>query len=85
MWFRHTFIFLGVVFGYNKGELLFDYLSLGINHKSRYAVLGFSSAGKSTLLKIANKELDVQEGEVYIQNGAVSIFKNKIPVAEVFA
>ncbi|MFP4477880.1 MAG: ABC-F family ATP-binding cassette domain-containing protein [Candidatus Izemoplasmatales bacterium] len=47
-------------------DLLFDNVSLDINHKDKIALIGKNGTGKSTLFKIILKELSPDQGDVFI-------------------
>lgn len=76
MWLIIFIFILDIVFGYEEENPLFDGLEESINRRSRVAILGFSRAGKSTLLRLASKEQSPDKGEVHYDDGIVS--KKKI-------
>lgn len=53
-----------------NGEVLFDNISFDINTKDKIAIIGKNGTGKSTLLKMIQKEYHADSGEIYINNKA---------------
>lgn len=53
-----------------NGEALFKNISFDINSKDKTAIIGKNGTGKSTLLKMILGNLDLDEGNVYINNKA---------------
>lgn len=47
---------------------LFDNLSLHFKSNGKYALIGKSGIGKSSLLKVINQEIDITDGQVFYDN-----------------
>jgi ATP-binding cassette subfamily F protein 1 len=60
--------FSDVTFGYSPDKILLDNISLGLDMKSKVALVGANGCGKSTIVKLITKELDVLSGSVNINS-----------------
>lgn len=58
-------------FGYEGGELLMKGVNLRMDLKSRVGVLGLNGSGKSSLIKLVQKQLRPTSGDVILNNNAV--------------
>jgi ATP-binding cassette subfamily B protein len=61
---RGEIVFENVTFGYNEGEPVIHDLSLRIRPGERVAVVGWTGAGKSTLIRLLVRLYDVQQGRI---------------------
>ncbi|MDO8535574.1 MAG: ATP-binding cassette domain-containing protein [Candidatus Omnitrophota bacterium] len=63
------------------GPAIFDKLSLQIEPGERIALLGRNGTGKTTLMKVMDGQLEVNEGEVFIQKGIkVAYLPQEVPI-----
>jgi len=63
------------------GPLIFDRLSLQVEPGDRIAMLGRNGAGKTTLMKVIAGQLNVDEGEVFVQKGMnVAYLPQEVPL-----
>jgi len=76
-----TIKFDGVSFGYNKSKV-FDNFNITIPSKQKVGIVGYSGAGKTTLINLLLRLYNVQAGEIYIDKQNIlhctsnSIIKN---------
>jgi len=61
---RGEIVFENVTFGYNEGEPVLHDVSFRIRPGERVAVVGWTGAGKSTLIRLLVRLYDVQEGRI---------------------
>jgi ATP-binding cassette subfamily F protein 3 len=62
----------GVTFGYDKNNILFRDVHLGIDQKSRIALVGPNGAGKSTLLNLIQSKIAPLDGYIHV-NGQLRL------------
>ena len=68
--------FKNVKFKYNSKEL-FDNLNFKIKPNQMVAIVGKSGAGKSTILKLIDKNYEIEEGEILIDNFNINDLSEK--------
>lgn len=59
-------------FSYNDGSPVFEKLNLAINPGEKVALVGHSGAGKSTVVKLLLRFMDVEKGEILIDGQNIS-------------
>ncbi len=60
--------FHDVSFHYEGNEKLFDHFNLSIKAKQKVALVGYSGAGKTSLINLLLRLYDIQEGKITIDN-----------------
>lgn len=68
--------FKNITYSYNDNKIL-DHVSFDINKGDYMLIEGRSGKGKSTLFKLLNKELELKEGNIYINDKDIKTIKNK--------
>lgn len=72
-------IFKNVSFSYRNHKPLFVDLNLTVKHAERIGLVGFSGGGKSTFIKLILRLIDIQSGNVLIDNQDIkNITKNSL-------
>jgi len=66
-----------VCFDYDKGDVLFDQLSLSIKAGEKIGLIGRSGAGKSTLVNLLLRFHDIQSGKITVDEQAVDQVQQK--------
>jgi len=61
---KNLIILDNINFSYNNNKIL-DNITLGVNCKTRIALVGKNGSGKSTLLKVLNQKLIPESGDIY--------------------
>ena len=64
--------FKDVDFGYNANKLIFEKLNLTIEPKQKIGLVGYSGAGKTTLINLLFRLYDVQQGEISIDDQPIN-------------
>jgi len=57
--------------GYHQHQKVLNHLNLSINEGELITILGPSGCGKTTLLKLINKLIDFDEGEIYVKGKSI--------------
>ena len=71
--------FNNVCFSYRNNKPLFVDLNLSIRHGEKIGLVGFSGGGKSTLIKLILRLMDLQSGNILIDNQDIkTITKNSL-------
>ena len=68
--------FNNVTATYQNGAGIFN-IDFEINKSEMIFLMGPTGSGKSTLLKTIYKELDIESGEIFIDNKEISNLRNK--------
>ncbi len=58
--------FSNVDFSYEEGQKIINYLNLKIKPKERIAIIGYTGAGKTTIINLINRFYDVDSGKIEI-------------------
>lgn len=66
--FKEKIEFKNVIYSYNNVNNIFENINFQIRKNSYVFIKGESGTGKSTLFKILNKELDIKENMIFIDN-----------------
>ena len=74
---RGEIVFKDVDFSYQKGGQVFSKLDLRVKAGERLSLVGHSGAGKSTVLKLLLRFLDVNSGEITIDGQDISKVKQE--------
>ncbi len=64
--------FKEVSFGYDANKLIFKKFNLTIEPKQKVGLVGYSGAGKTTLINLLFRLYDVQQGEISIDNQPIN-------------
>lgn len=64
--------FKNISFGYDVNKLIFKNLNLVIEPKQKIGLVGYSGAGKTTLINLLFRLYDVQEGEISIDGQPIN-------------
>ena len=60
--------FKNVSFGYKENNIVIDNISFTINKNQKCALVGYSGAGKSSVIKLINRFYPVNSGEILIDD-----------------
>ena len=67
-YFQHKIEFKNVNFAYQEGLLVLKNISFSINKGQKYALVGYTGAGKSSVIKLINRFYSVSSGEILIDD-----------------
>ena len=69
--------FKNVSFSYDKKEVLKN-ISFCINEGKFFVLLGLNGAGKSTIFSLSTRLLNLQKGEIFVNNYAIKEYSNAL-------
>ena len=69
--------FKNVSFSYDKKEVLKN-ISFCINEGKFFVLLGLNGAGKSTIFSLSTRLLNLQKGEIFVNNYAIKDYSNAL-------
>ena len=65
-------------FAYNKKDYIFKDISFTIKSGEILTILGRNGIGKTTLVKCISRIQQLQEGNIYINNKLVDVYKRQV-------
>jgi ATP-binding cassette subfamily F protein 3 len=75
--------FDSVSFEYGVNKPILDEVSFGIRRGAKFTIMGQNGAGKSTIFGLITKQINPEEGDIFISGGAtIAIAKQVIPRAD---
>jgi len=64
-------IFKDISFGYDKNKQIFNNLNINIKAGEKVGLVGFSGAGKSTIVSLLLKNFTINSGDIFIDNQSI--------------